>query len=67
MPSAGETALFTQDDSVEAAWRVVDPALTAQAPVLQYAPGSWGPAAADGVLQDQDIWHDPHPEKTQPC
>jgi glucose-6-phosphate 1-dehydrogenase len=63
----GETALFTQDDSVEAAWRVVDPALTAQTPVLEYAPGSWGPAASNEVVRGQDTWHDPTPEKTSPC
>ena len=63
----GETALFTQDDSVEAAWRVVDPVLTAQTPVLEYAPGSWGPAAAHEIVKGQDIWHDPGPEKTSPC
>jgi glucose-6-phosphate 1-dehydrogenase len=63
----GETALFTQDDSVEAAWRVVDPVLTARTPVLEYAPGSWGPSAASEIVQGQDIWHDPAPEKTLPC
>ncbi len=63
----GETALFTQDDSVEAAWRVVDPVLTAHTPVLEYAPGSWGPSAANEIVQGQDIWHDPGPEKTSPC
>jgi glucose-6-phosphate 1-dehydrogenase len=63
----GETALFTQDDSVEAAWRVVDPILTAQTPVLEYAPGSWGPAASNEIVKGRDIWHDPAPETTSPC
>ena len=42
----GDTSLFTQDDCVEAAWRVVDPVL--QRPVarcVQYDPGTWGPPA----------------------
>jgi len=30
----GDTALFTQDDSVEAAWRVVDPVLKDPLPVV---------------------------------
>ena len=33
--------MFTQDDCVEAAWRVVDPALKAGRPVLEYEPGSY--------------------------
>jgi glucose-6-phosphate 1-dehydrogenase len=63
----GDTSLFTQDDSVEAAWRVVDPALTAPQPVLEYEPGTWGPPAANDVVQGTDTWHDPAAEKTSPC
>jgi glucose-6-phosphate 1-dehydrogenase len=63
----GDTALFTQDDSVEAAWRVVDPVLTAGPQVLEYEPGTWGPAAANEVVNDGDTWHDPVAEKSSPC
>ena len=63
----GDTALFTQDDSVEAAWRVIDPVLAAQTPVLEYAPGTWGPSASNDIVKGQDTWHDPAPEKTSPC
>jgi glucose-6-phosphate 1-dehydrogenase len=63
----GDTALFTQDDSVEAAWRVVDPILTAGPLVLEYDQGSWGPAAATDVVNGDDTWHDPEIEKTSPC
>ncbi|MEP6883879.1 MAG: glucose-6-phosphate dehydrogenase [Gammaproteobacteria bacterium] len=63
----GDTALFTQDDSVEAAWRVIDPVLTPQSPVLQYAPGTWGPAASNDIVAGHDTWHDPTAEKTLPC
>jgi glucose-6-phosphate 1-dehydrogenase len=63
----GDTSLFTQDDCVEAAWRVVDPALVAARPVLEYAPGTWGPAAAADIVNDGDVWHDPVIEKTLPC
>ncbi len=63
----GDTALFTQDDSVEAAWRVIDPVLATQTPVLDYAAGTWGPAAANQIVKSQDTWHDPAPEKTLPC
>jgi glucose-6-phosphate 1-dehydrogenase len=63
----GDTSLFTQDDCVEAAWRVVDPALTAGQPVLEYEPGTWGPSASTEVVNDGDTWHDPVTEKSSPC
>ena len=46
----GDAALFTRDDSVEAAWRVVEPILNAAAPPTEYEPGTWGPPAAAEVL-----------------
>jgi glucose-6-phosphate 1-dehydrogenase len=63
----GDTTLFTQDDSVEAAWRVVDPVLRDPLPVVEYEPGSWGPAAAAAVVAGDEVWHDPKPEQTLPC
>jgi glucose-6-phosphate 1-dehydrogenase len=63
----GDASLFTQDDSVEAAWQVVDPVLRAGNPVLEYGCGTWGPAAAASVMKPGDTWHDPVPEKTSPC
>ena len=63
----GDTSLFTQDDCVEAAWRVVDPALKMDKPVLEYQPGTWGPAASAAIVNDGDEWHNPKPEQTAPC
>jgi glucose-6-phosphate 1-dehydrogenase len=63
----GDGSLFTQDDSVEAAWRVVDPVLHDPLPVVQYDCGSWGPSQANSVLIDGEAWHDPKPEATSPC
>jgi glucose-6-phosphate 1-dehydrogenase len=63
----GDISLFTQDDSVEAAWRVVDPVLTAGRPVTEYEPGTWGPSAANEVVMGTDAWHDPRPETSSPC
>ena len=58
--------LFTRDDSVEAAWRVVEPVLGDAAP-LEYEPGSWGPAAAAAVVAGDHAWHDPQREESEPC
>ncbi len=54
----GDQSLFAREDSVEAAWRIVDGVL-AGAPPLVYEPGSWGPPEADGVLVRGDRWHEP--------
>src|ERR1700683_2284305 len=63
----GDTSLFTQDDCVEAAWRVVDPVLRDPPPVAQYEPGPWGPAAAASVIEGDETWHDPKAEASSPC
>jgi glucose-6-phosphate 1-dehydrogenase len=63
----GDTALFTQDDCVEAAWRVVDPVLKGGLPVGEYEPGTWGPPAAGKIVDAGDTWHDPRVEKSTPC
>jgi glucose-6-phosphate 1-dehydrogenase len=63
----GDTTLFTQDDSVEAAWRVVDPVLRDPMPVVEYEQGSWGPDAANHIVDNDETWHNPQPELTNPC
>jgi glucose-6-phosphate 1-dehydrogenase len=55
----GDRWLFARQDTVEAAWRVVDPVLGDVTPVHPYARGSWGPKEADRLLPDKDTWHDP--------
>jgi glucose-6-phosphate 1-dehydrogenase len=56
---SGERYLFARQDTVEAAWRVVQPVLGDVVPVLPYARASWGPAQAGTLLPDGDTWHDP--------
>ena len=55
----GDQSLFAREDAVEAAWRVVDDVLQTTTPIHEYVRGSWGPAAASGVLAPPDHWHDP--------
>ena len=55
----GERWLFAQQQTVEAAWRVVDPVLGSVVPVQPYARGSWGPKDADRLLPEGRTWHDP--------
>jgi len=55
----GDRWLFARQDTVEAAWRVVDPVLGDAVPVHPYARGSWGPAEAARLLPGRDTWHDP--------
>jgi glucose-6-phosphate 1-dehydrogenase len=62
----GDTTLFTRDDTVEAAWRIVDPILSSTLPVIDYEPGSWGPPESGRILADGEVWRDPKPEVAPP-
>lgn len=62
----GDPALFTRDDNVEAAWRVVDPVIGDAMPVLKYDPGMWGPLAAAKIMTSEGGWHDPQALETTP-
>jgi glucose-6-phosphate 1-dehydrogenase len=61
----GDASLFTRDDEVERAWTILDPILDAWAageggPLHFYAAGSWGPPAADELLErDGRAWRRP--------
>ena len=45
----GDERLFARQDGVEEAWRIVAPMLDSNEAPLPYAPGTWGPMAADAV------------------
>ncbi len=55
----GDDALFTDVDSVMAAWSVVEPVLNTHHPVVPYEPGSWGPAESDALIAKDGGWRDP--------
>jgi glucose-6-phosphate 1-dehydrogenase len=55
----GDSTRFTRQDGVEETWRVMQPLLDSPPPVHPYAPGSWGPDAADELLAGYGRWHEP--------
>jgi glucose-6-phosphate 1-dehydrogenase len=63
---AGNGALFTREDAVEAAWSVVEPILKNHPPVLPYECGSWGPKEADAFIAPDGFWHNPKPLEVSP-
>jgi glucose-6-phosphate 1-dehydrogenase len=58
----GDASLFTRNDEVERAWEILDPVLNAWAsgaggPIHFYGAGTWGPPAADELLErDGRAW-----------
>ncbi|MHB8404423.1 MAG: glucose-6-phosphate dehydrogenase [Gammaproteobacteria bacterium] len=56
---AGDGALFTREDAVEAAWAAVDPVLKNHHRVHPYKRGSWGPKEADALIAADGNWHNP--------
>ena len=56
---AGNGALFTREDAVEAAWAVVEPVLTRHHKAIPYRRGSWGPKEADALIAPDGRWRNP--------
>jgi glucose-6-phosphate 1-dehydrogenase len=57
----GDASLFVREDSVEAAWEVVNPILGNVTPVYEYEPNTWGPPQADQIIARDGGWHNPVP------
>jgi glucose-6-phosphate 1-dehydrogenase len=55
----GQSTRFTRQDGVEETWRIMQPLLDAPPPVHPYAPGSWGPEAANELVAGHGRWHGP--------
>lgn len=62
---AGNGALFTREDAVEAAWAVVDPVLSNHDRVRPYRRHSWGPKQANALMAADGSWHNPIPGGAQ--
>jgi glucose-6-phosphate 1-dehydrogenase len=60
---AGDGALFTREDAVEAAWAVVEPVLKTHHRVHPYQRRSWGPKEARAIIAADGDWHNPRPEQ----
>ena len=56
---AGDGALFTDEDAVMAAWKVVEPVLSEHGTALPYEPDSWGPLQADALIAGDGGWREP--------
>ena len=52
----GDSTLFARQDTVEAAWAVVDPVLGGVTPVHPYDSGTWGPLEATRLTADVGGW-----------
>ncbi|MET0387074.1 MAG: glucose-6-phosphate dehydrogenase [Polyangiales bacterium] len=55
----GDPLLFARQDSVEAAWSVVDPILDPSSKLHEYDKGTWGPAAAEALIAADGGWYEP--------
>ncbi|HEX4414628.1 MAG TPA: glucose-6-phosphate dehydrogenase [Lacipirellulaceae bacterium] len=55
----GDPTLFAREDSVEEAWRIVDPILNSPPPIYEYEPGTWGPKEVDQLVCPPGGWQNP--------
>ncbi|MEM8896121.1 MAG: glucose-6-phosphate dehydrogenase, partial [Bacteroidota bacterium] len=59
----GDATLYARGDSVEAAWKFIDPILEAwkndpSIPLYGYPAGTWGPEKSDALIDNGD-WRNP--------
>jgi glucose-6-phosphate 1-dehydrogenase len=56
----GDATLFSRQDSIEQAWRIVEPVLGGKTPLHEYEPKTWGPMEAVAIAVGHDGWHTPN-------
>jgi glucose-6-phosphate 1-dehydrogenase len=59
----GDLSLFARQDSVETAWRIIDPILGDKTPLFQYEPNTWGPLETHKLIAADGGWRNPKPIK----
>ncbi|MEQ1760603.1 MAG: glucose-6-phosphate dehydrogenase [Vicinamibacterales bacterium] len=52
----GDRTLFSSEDAIEAAWRIVEPILRVSDEPFPYEPGTWGPPEAERIALDIGGW-----------
>lgn len=58
---AGDQTLFVRGDEAEEAWRILEPVIGLDSRPERYEAGSWGPAAAEDLIEGEgDHWHPQH-------
>jgi glucose-6-phosphate 1-dehydrogenase len=62
---AGNGALFTREDTVEAAWAVIEPVLCTHDRAHSYRRHSWGPKQADALIAADGGWRNPIADRGQ--
>jgi glucose-6-phosphate 1-dehydrogenase len=55
----GRRPRFNRQDTVEEAWRIMQPLLDDPPAPHSYAPGTWGPAEADDLVAEHGGWREP--------
>ena len=55
----GDSMRFTRQDSIEEAWRILQPLLDKPPPVHEYENGTWGPEAANDLVSGYGGWRGP--------
>ena len=55
----GNDTRFTRQDGVAEQWRIMQPLLDKPPAIHPYAPGTWGPEAADKLTADVGGWRGP--------
>jgi glucose-6-phosphate 1-dehydrogenase len=60
----GDATLYSRGDTVEAAWKLIQPILDAwendpSIPIYGYPAGTWGPLESDGLMDGEMTWRYP--------
>ncbi len=61
----GDATLFAREDSVEAAWQIVEPVLGNATPLYMYDPHTWGPSECGANVLPPGGWRNPHMNGSQ--